>query len=301
MIGSSTTRTVAAVTDRSIALWLVAPTLLVLGAFTVAPIAGSVWSSVHGAVQSLPARGEPFVGLANYGDLAASTVFWRSLRTTFVFVLVSTALETALGLLVALCLDATIRGRGWLRAALLLPWAVPTVVASQMWRFLLNDRYGPIAYYLFGGATPLATPVGALAAVIAADVWKTAPFAALILLAGLQGIPGDLLEAAAIDGAGPVRRFFRVTLPLLRPALLAVVLFRTIDAFRVFDLVFVMTQGGPADATDMLQFFGYRRTFAEGLLGSGAAVSVVVFLLSLSLSAFYVRIVGSDLWNGKRP
>lgn len=284
--------------ERSLAMILVAPAIIVLGAFTVLPIAGSIWSSLHGTVLTLPSRGSPFVGLANYVDLAASTVFWRSLRTTLVFVVVSTAIETALGLVVALCLDATIRARGWIRAAMLLPWAVPTVVASQMWRFLLNDRYGPIAYYAFDGSTPLADPAGALAAVIAADVWKTMPFAALILLAGLQGIPADLLEAASVDGAGAVRRFFRVTLPLLRPALLAVVLFRTIDAFRVFDLVYVMTQGGPADATDVLQFFGYRRTFAEGLLGSGAAVSVVVFLLSVSTSILYVRVVGSDLWRG---
>jgi multiple sugar transport system permease protein len=284
--------------DRRLAFVFVAPALAVLGLFTLAPIAGSVWTSLHGAVLSLPARGSPFVGLVNYSDLAASPVFWRSVRTTLVFVVASTALETLLGLVLALCLDATLRARGWLRAAMLLPWAVPTVVASQMWRFLLNDRYGPITYYLLDGATPLADPRGALGAVVAADVWKTTPFAALILLAGLQGIPTSLLEAAAVDGAGTVTRFFRVTLPLLRPALLAVVLFRTIDAFRVFDLVFVMTQGGPADATDVLQLFGYRRSFAEGLLGSGAAVSVVVFLLSLSVSVVYVRIVGSDLFRG---
>jgi len=287
--------------ERRLALVLVSPAALVLGLFTVLPIVGSFWSSLHGTVLSLPARGSPFVGFSNYADLAASPVFWRSLATTIVFVVASTLAETALGLAVAICLDATVRARGWIRAAMLLPWAIPTVVASQMWRFLLNDRYGPVTYYLFGGTTPLADPTGALAAVVAADVWKTTPFAALILLAGLQGVPKVLLEAAAVDGAGPVASFFRVTLPLLRPAILAIVLFRTIDAFRVFDLVFVMTQGGPADATDMLQFFGYRRSFAEGLLGSGAAVSVVVFLLSLSFSVFYVRIVGSDLWRGSRP
>lgn len=286
--------------ETHMAIVLVAPAIVVLGAFIVLPVAGSIASSFQGTVLSLPARGSPFVGFDNYAALMVSPVFWRSLGTTVVFVVASTTLETMLGLAVALCLHATIRARGWIRAAMLLPWAMPTVVASQMWRFLLNDRYGPVAYYLFGGSTPLADAGGALAAVIAADVWKTTPFAALIVLAGLQGIPEDLLEAAAVDGAGAVGRFFRVTLPLLRPALLAVVLFRTIDAFRVFDLVFVMTQGGPADGTDMLQFFGYRRTFAEGLLGSGAAVSVVVFLLSLSISIFYVRLVGSELWRGSR-
>jgi multiple sugar transport system permease protein len=286
--------------DRHLGAALVAPVIAVLAAFAFYPVAGSFWLSLHGTILSLPQHGEPFVGLGNYRDLASGTLFWRSLATTLAFVAASTALETVLGLAVALCLHASFRGRSAVRAAVLVPWAVPTVVASQMWRFLLNDRYGPVSYFLFHGATPLAAPGGALAAVIAADVWKTTPFAALILLAGLQMIPQQLDEAAAIDGAGRIGRFLYVTLPLLRPALVVVVLFRTIDAFRVFDLVFVMTQGGPADATDVLQYLGYRRSFSEGLMGSGAAVSTVVFLLSLAVSIFYVRAVGSDLWRGQR-
>jgi multiple sugar transport system permease protein len=283
--------------ENRLGFWLVAPALVMLGAFTLYPVAGSLWLSLHRQVLSLPTRGEPFVGLANYRELLAMPVFWRSLRTTLIFVATSTALETTLGLGLALCLHASFRGRGWVRAAILVPWAMPTVVTSQMWRFLLNDRYGPLSYYVFGGTTPLADPTGALASIIGADVWKTTPFAALVLLAGLQMIPKDLEEAAAIDGAGAIARFFRITLPLLRPALLIVILFRTIDAFRVFDLAFVMTEGGPADATDVLQYFGYRRAFSEGLVGSGAAVSTVVFLLSLGVSVIYVRRVGSDLWK----
>jgi len=284
--------------DQRLAAVLVAPALGMLALFAFYPVVGSLWLSLHGSVASLPARGEPFVGLQNYRELAAIPVFWRSVGTTLVFVAVSTTLETVLGLGVALCLHGAYRGRGWVRAAVLVPWAVPTVVASQMWRFLLNDRYGPVSYYLFAAATPLADPAGALAAIIAADVWKTTPFAALILLAGLQTIPSEIEEAAAVDGAGRFARFVRVTLPLLRPALLVVILFRTIDAFRVFDLAFVMTEGGPADATDVLQYFGYRRAFSEGLMGSGAAVSTIVFLLSFAVSIVYVRVVGSDLWAG---
>jgi multiple sugar transport system permease protein len=269
--------------------------------FTFGPFAHSVWLSLHRVIASLPARGEPFVGLANYQELFSSPVFLRSLATTLKFGIVSTTLEIVLGLAIALCMHASYRGRGAVRAAVLVPWAVPTVVASQMWRFLFNDRYGPLAHFFFGGSTPLADPTGALAAVIVADVWKTTPFAALILLAGLQGIPRELYEAAEVDGAGPLGRFFRVTLPLLRPALLATLLFRTIDAFRVFDMVFVMTQGGPADSTDVLQYLGYKRMFGQGLVGSGAAISVVVALLSLTVSLAYLRFVGSALWReGKR-
>ncbi len=284
--------------DRHAGVLLVGPALGILALFAFYPIVGSFWLSLHRIVLSLPGLGEPFVGLANYAELAQSSVFWRSVVVTLLFVVVSTALEVALGLGLALCLHSSFRGRGLARAIALVPWAIPTVVASQMWRFLLNDRFGPVAYYLFGGGAPLAEAGTALASIIAADVWKTTSFVALIVLAGLQAIPDDLYEAAAVDGAGPFRRFRSVTLPLVLPALLAAVLFRTIDAFRVFDLVFVMTQGGPADATNVLQYMGYKRMFGEGMLGSGAAISTVVFGMTLVASIAYVRIVGSRLLEG---
>jgi multiple sugar transport system permease protein len=283
--------------ERNLGPILVAPALAVLALFAFWPVIGSAWLSLHRVVLSLPGLGEPFVGLDNYRELLASAVFWRSLVVTLLFVAASTALEIVLGLGLALCLHASFRGRGWVRAAALVPWAVPTVVASQMWRFLFNDRYGPVSWYLLGGSAPLADPTAALLAVIVADVWKTTAFVALILLAGLQVIPDEVLDAAEVDGAGPVRRFLSVTLPLLRPALLAALLFRTIDAFRVFDLVFVMTQGGPADATNVLQYLGYKRMFAEGMMGSGAAVSTLVFAMTLAVSILYIRAVGSALWE----
>jgi multiple sugar transport system permease protein len=277
---------------------LVAPAVLVLTVFAFYPVAGSLWLSLHRVVLSLPALGEPFVGLANFSDLLASPVFWHSLVVTMVFVATTTTLEVVIGLGFALCLDAAFRGRGMVRAAALVPWAVPTVVSSQMWRYLFNDAYGPVSYYLLGGAAPLANRFGALAAVITADVWKTSAFAALIILAGLQTIPREIEEAAEVDGASPLCRFRLVTLPLLRPALLAALLFRTIDAFRAFDVVFVMTQGGPGDATDLLQYLGYKRMFAEGMMGSGAAVSTIVFVFTFVVSLAYVRLVGSALWRG---
>jgi multiple sugar transport system permease protein len=286
--------------DRHAGVILGLPAFAVLAGFAFYPVVGSVWLSLHRIVLSLPGAGEPFVGLQNYVGLVGSPVFWNSLAVTSVFVVTSTIVELVLGLGLALCLHASYRGRGLVRAAALVPWAIPTVVASQMWRFLLNDRFGPVSWYLLGGAAPLADPAGALASVIAADVWKTTSFVALVLLAGLQVIPDELHEAAEVDGAGRVRRFVHVTLPLLRPALLAALLFRTIDAFRVFDLVFVMTQGGPADATNVLQYLGYKRMFAEGFLGSGAAISTVVFLLTLGISVVYIRVVGSSLWAGER-
>ena len=286
--------------DDHAAFVLLTPAVVLLIALVYHPALSSVWNSLHGQVLSLPGRGAPFVGLDNYRDLLATPVFWRALRTTLLFATVSVAAELAIGLAIALCLDGLVRGRGVLRAAVLVPWAIPTVVASQMWRFLWNDRYGPLAYYLFRGDTPLASPSGALATIIVADVWKAAPFVALILLAGLQAIPESILQAARIDGACPWIRSTRITLPLLKPALVAAFLFRMIDAFRVFDLVFVMTQGRPADGTDTLQFLGYRRSFAEGLIWSGAAISTAVFLITLSAALLYLRAVDSELWRGER-
>jgi len=177
------------------------------------------------------------------------------------------------------------------------------VVSSQMWRFIFNDRYGLFNLLLFGGDTarymaPLADPHFALIAIMAAEIWKTAPFAALIILAGLQTIPEEVYEAASIDGATRWQKFRHVTLPLIWPALLLALLFRTIDALRVFDLVFVMTQGGPADATNVLQFYGYKKTFAEGMIGYGSAIAVTVFLISLLLSLAYLRALKSGRLEG---
>jgi multiple sugar transport system permease protein len=217
---------------------------------------------------------------------------------TLLFVGVSATLEVLVGAGMALLLNESFRGRGLVRAAVLVPWAIPTVVSSQMWRYIFNDRYGLFNFLVFGRDTsryiaPLAEPWLARAAIIFADVWKTSSFAALIILAGLQTIPDELYEAAEVDGASAWQKLRRITLPLLKPALLLALLFRTIDAFKVFDLVFVMTQGGPADATNVLQFYGYKKIFAEGMIGYGSAISVGVFLISLALALLYIRLIGA--------
>jgi len=287
------------------ALRFLAPSFLFVAAFSLYPILDSFRLSLYRMILTLPWLGQKFVGLENYQDLLTDPVALQSLMTSITFVAVTTPLEVLLGLGMALVLNESFRGRGWLRAVVLVPWAIPTVVASQMWRFLFNDRYGLFNYVLFGAATdrywaPLAEPGLALAAIMAADVWKTSSFAALIILAGLQGIPRELYEAASIDGASAWRKFRHITLPLVKPALLLALLFRTIDALKVFDLVFVMTQGGPADTTNVLQFYGYKKSFAEGMIGYGSAIAVAVFLLSLILSLFYIRLLGARLLAQER-
>ena len=292
--------------SRRIALLFVLPSFFFVGLFSIFPIIESFRWSFYRLILTLPWLGQRMVGLENYADLLTDLVARDALWTTLLFIAVTIPAELVLGLGIALVLNQTFRGRGLLRAVVLIPWAIPTVVASQMWRFIFNDRYGLVNFALFGGdvsryLAPLADPELALVAIMIAEIWKTTPFAALILLAGLQGISDDLYEAARVDGATAWQEFRHVTLPLLTPALLLALLFRTVDALRVFDLVFVMTQGGPADATNVLQFYGYKKTFAEGMVGYGSAIAVAVFLLSLALALIYLRALSSSrLQEAKR-
>ncbi len=276
---------------------LLAPSLLILVLFIAAPIVQSVALSLHRYVIGLPQLQDLFVGLENYQELLLDPVARHSFGVTVFFVGTTTFFELLLGLLLALLINHRFPGRGALRACVLIPWAIPTVVSAQMWRFLCNDAYGMINYALFGTDTGsyvpwLAQPGTALMAIVVADVWKTSCFAALLILAGLQVIPEELYQAAKVDGAGAWKRFQHITWPLIRPAMLIALLFRSIDAFRVFDLAFVMTQGGPADATHVLQLYAYRKMFVEGWMGYGSALSVCIFVMILLLSVFYVRTAG---------
>jgi len=285
------------------ALLFLLPSFIFVAVFSLFPILESFRLSFYRLILTLPWLGQKMVGWQNYVDLAEDPVAMESLVTTLIFVGVTIPLELLLGLGIALVLNDVFHGRGLLRAVVLIPWAIPTVVSSQMWRFIFNDRYGLINFIFFGGdvsryLAPLADPHLALVAIMAAEIWKTTPFSALILLAGLQGIPDDLYEAASIDGATAWQKFRHVTVPLIRPALLLALLFRTIDSLRVFDLVFVTTQGGPADKTNVLQFYGYKKTFAEGMVGYGSAIAVAVFSMSLVFSLAYLRFLKSSRQEG---
>ena len=289
--------------SHRLALLFIVPSLIFVSVFTLYPIVESFRLSFYRMILTLPWLGQKMVGWENYVDLWTDPVAWQALRTTLVFVGVTVPSELLVGLGMALVMNEAFRGRGVLRAVVLVPWAIPTVVSSQMWRFIFNDRYGLFNFILFGGDTaryfaPLADPRFAMLAIMAAEIWKTAPFAALIILAGLQTISDEVYEAASIDGANSWQKFRHVTLPLLWPALLLALLFRTIDALRVFDLVFVMTQGGPADATNVLQFYGYKKTFAEGMIGYGSTIAVTVFMISLILALAYLRALKSERLQG---
>jgi multiple sugar transport system permease protein len=288
--------------ERLFAFSLLLPCFLFVVVFAFYPIVYSFYLSLHRIILSLPGLQQPFIGFENYGQLLTDTIALHSLVNTILFVGITTFFELLFGLAIALGINRHFRGRGIVRAAVLVPWAIPTVVASQMWRFIFNDNYGLLNYIIFGSDTSryhawLADSFFAFSAIVAADVWKTSSFAALIILAGLQTIPDELYEAARIDGANAWQRFAKITFPLLKPALLIALLFRTLDAFRVFDLVFVMTQGGPADSTNVLQFYGYKKIFAEGLMGYGSTISVFVFFVTFCFSLIYIKMMGTRFFQ----
>ena len=286
--------------EQKFYLTLLFPAILLLILFIAAPIGQSFLLSIHRMIIGLPQLKTPFVGLDNYRELLDDPVARNSFWVTVIFVGTTTFFELLIGILLALIIHRQFPSRGALRACVLVPWAIPTVVAAQMWRFLFSDAYGMINYAVFGADTTkyipwLALPSTALLSIIVADIWKTSSFAALLILAGLQVIPEELYHAARVDGAAAWRRFWHITWPLIRPALLVTLLFRTIDAFRVFDLAFVMTQGGPADATNVLQLYGYKKMLVEGCMGYGSAISVSIFIIVLILAILYVRSIGRQL------
>ncbi len=291
--------------EQRFAYGLIFPCFAFVTVFAFYPILYSFYLSMNRLVIGLPTLGRKWVWFENYRDLFLDGVAIHCLINTIVFVLLSTFCELLFGLVIALIIHEKFRGRGLVRAAVLVPWALPTVVASQMWRFIFNDKYGLMNLLLFGSDVSdyrawLAHPVSAFLAIVVADVWKTSSFSALLILAGLQTIPDELYEAARMDGANAWQRFTQITLPLIRPSLLIALLFRTMDAFRVFDLVFVMTQGGPADSTNVLQFYGYKKIFAEGLLGYGSTISVLAFLITFMMSLVYIRVMGTRFFNQRQ-
>ena len=255
------------------------------------PILGTIWSSLFQDVAFMPRR---FAGIANYLALFRDPAFGQAALFTFLFVLVSVPLETALGLAFALTLQSALPLRGILRAAVLLPWAIPAAVSGKVFQLIYqyHDGLANTLLLRLGLADEpihwLGSAPGAFAALVLADVWKTAPFAAVLFLAGLSSIPEDLHRQARVDGAHFLQRFRRITWPLLRPTVTVVALFRTVDALRVFDLNYVLTGGGPGGATASLSLLGYQRYLA-GDFGLGAAVSVLLFLAALFFTLFYAR------------
>ena len=273
----------AGLRSLDLAPWLlILPLLISLGSVSVYPIVNGVWLSLTNT--SLVTQEDAFVGLANYRTLLGDDAFWNAWGHTVLFTAVSTALETVLGLAMALLLYEPFVGRSLVRAAMLVPWAMPTVVTSKMFGWLFDGQHGLINYLLKsvglieGNVNWYGSVDHALNTIIIADVWKTTPFMALLLLAGLQTVPRSLTEAAKMDGASAWRIFWHVRLPLLLPTLLIAGMFRALDAFRIFDLVYVLTGGGPADSTETLSTLSYKVLFSTLQFGYGSALSTPMFI-----------------------
>ena len=290
--------------ETPLAWTLVLPAAGVLALVAIFPIGWTVWESLYLHDLRMPWLGRPYVGLANYTEALAEGRFWHALAHTGVFVTVSVTIELIGGLMLALALARLRRGSGAVRTAVLLPWAIPTVVGALVWRFIFESPGGVAnAAVVAIGATPptwFADPVMAWVPLVLADAWKTTPFVAVLLLAGLQNIDRSLLEAAAVAGAGSWRRFTDITLPLLRPALLVAFLFRTLDAFRVFDVVYVMTGGGPGTATEPIALFTFTTLLQNLRFGYGAALSVLVFLIAGGIALAIIRTFAGEAFLERR-
>jgi ABC-type sugar transport system permease subunit len=274
--------------ETRVAALLIAPAAALIILVALLPIAATVSEALHGHDLRLPWLGRPFVGLANFVEAAGDPRFVDAVVHTVLFALVSVPIEIALGLALALVMHRAVRGRGAIRVAALLPWTLPTVVAALIWRFMF-DAQSTTSFDWF------VHPLAAWVPVVAADVWKTTPFVAILLLAGLQTIDPSLDEAARIDGAGALRRFITITLPLLGPALVVATAFRALDALRLFDLVYVMTGGGPGTATEPLSLYAFVALLQRLRFGYGAALSMTVFLLTFAFAVIWIRTMGRSL------
>ncbi len=286
--------------ERHLGLWLILPSLILIFSIVIYPLFYSLWISLHQMDLTRPMQ-MPFVGLENYLRWFTSEGFWRSVDVTVYFTALSVVITVVLGLLVALVLHQRFVGRRVVRALLLIPWALPSVVTGVIWLWIYNGNYGALNGLLYqlgfirSYQTWLGDPTRALYMVVVTKVWKEIPFVALILLATLQTIPSEVHEAARVDGTGVLAGFFRITLPLLRPGLLVVVILQTMWAFRVFDIVYVLTSGGPADATMVVAYLTYLETFKFLRFGSGTALAYIVTFFIVLASFAYVRLLRSEV------
>lgn len=279
-----------------LAFWLLLPAGVAVFGVIIYPVIRTLIISFFD-VNSALATVTPFVGLRNYTDILTSASFWAAMGRTLYFTLVSTALELALGLVVAGLLNAKLRARWLFRAVVVIPWAIPTIVNAAMWKGIFNAQYGALNAMLtqLGIIDQyqawLGDPGTALNMVIFADVWKTTPLVAFFLLAGLNSIPGELYDSAKIDRASWPRIFRSIVLPMLVPSISIVLVLRTIEAFKVFDIIYAMTRGGPVNGTQTVAYYAYMTAFSDQKFGLGSALSFVIVLVILALTTIYLRVL----------
>lgn len=281
--------------EERIAWIFLIPTIVVVLGVAFYPLLSTLYVTFFEARLG-SAREWEFVGLENYTDLLTNSRWWDAVWNTVRFTVVAVAFETVLGLGIALVVNSKFPGRGLMRTAMLVPWAIPTAISSQMWKWMYHDVFGVINDF-FTRIVPIlpqkvawvANANTAIWALVAVDVWKTTPFMALLLLAGLQLIPADLYEAASVDGATGWRSFVSITLPMLRPALVVALIFRTLDTLRIFDMVWIMTGG--ASGTETMATFNQRHLIQFTKLGFGSTISVMIFLVIAVFVVLYMTTI----------
>jgi multiple sugar transport system permease protein len=281
--------------DRRLGYVMVAPVVIALLVVTAYPLVYNLWNSFHHVDYLIPPVGG-FAGLSNYAKLFSDNQFVPALVRTLGFTVVSVTVEAAIGLALALALSKKFRGRAIVRAAIFIPWAVPTVVSAELWKTMFDPQSGFVNYILTELHLPLAHTTWldgtwtAWTAILVADAWRNTPFMAIVLLGGLQVIPSDIYEAARIDGASAWQTFRRLTLPLLKPALMVALIFRTLSSFLIFDVVYIMTGGGPGTSTEVLSYLNYQAFLSDYDFGYGGAIAVALVLMALIIAAVYVRV-----------
>lgn len=283
--------------ERRLAYWLIAPAVLLMVAVTGYPIAYAVWLSLLRYNLAQP-DDVSFVGLENYVTVLTDEYWWTAFAVTLGITVVSVAIEFVLGLALALVMHRTIFGKGVVRTAILIPYGIVTVAASYSWYYAWTPGTGYLANLLPDGSAPLTQQLPSLAIVVLAEVWKTTPFMALLLLAGLALVPQELLNAAQMDGANAWQRLVKIILPMIKPAILVALLFRTLDAFRIFDNIYILTGG--ANNTGSVSILGYNNLFKAFNLGIGSAISVLIFLCVAVIAFIFVKGLGASTpGNGK--
>ncbi len=272
--------------ERRLGLMLVAPAVIIMLVVTAYPILYAVWLSLFRADLRTPDQNE-FVGLDNYITVLTSPIWWQAFWFTLLLTVVGVILELVLGMALAIVMHRTLVGRGLVRTSALVPYAIVTVVAAFSWRFAWTQGMG----WLAGDSAPLTGHWSSFWIIVLAEVWKTIPFMALLLMAGLALVPEDLLKAASMDGANAWQRFWKITVPLIKPSILVAVLFRTLDAFRVFDNIYVLTNG--ANDTSSVSIVAYNNLIKGLNLGIGSAMSILIFITIAIIAAVFIKLFGA--------
>jgi ABC-type sugar transport system permease subunit len=292
--------------EARLGLLMATPAIVTILLIAVIPLVQTVQDSLFKISLKFENAPRPFVGLDNYWSVLGDESWFNALQVTGVVAGASVAVELVLGMIIALLINRSFRGRGIVRAAVLVPWALTTVVSAKMWAWIYDGRYGIVNDLLMRLGVInqpiifLVRPEVTIWAMIAAEVWKTTPFMALLLLAGLQLIPHELYEATALDGASRWQAFWRVTLPLLKPTILVALLFRTIDAVRMFDLPRVLTNGGPGKSTETVVLYTYNTFFSSLNFGYGSTLAVMIFLIVVFVSFIYIKVLGAPTQGARR-